>query len=181
MKRLITGLLMGCSLLVLFSCKDNSLEALRKDELAKLDAFIKENYPGEEPKPSGLYYIEEIKGSGDSIVPGDKVQIFYAAWTVDSILVDETNGYTNGYRFEPLEFTVLPASQLSASTATSISKTPGLHEAITYMQLGTVSNLVMPSQIAYGQNGMIGIPGFTTLLLHVEVYKVYRANSTSSQ
>jgi len=32
---------------------------------------------------------------------------------------------------------------------------------------------VLPSELAYGQNGTTGISGFTTLLMEVEVYKVY--------
>ena len=169
MKRFFTGLTIAVIAVMIISCKDdNSLEKLRKAELEKLDAFIKENYPNEESKPSGLYYIEELKGTGDSIVPGDRVQIFYATWTVDSILLDETNGYTNGYRFEPFEYTV--------GGGTAIA---GLEEASTYMQLGTVSNLVIPSELGYGQNGTTGIPGFTTLLMHVEVYKIYRLNPSS--
>lgn len=171
MKRILAGLILIMAATAFFACKDdNSLEKLRKNELALLAAFIEENYPNEEPKPSGLYYIEEEAGTGDSIVPGDRVQIFYATWTVDSILIDESNGYTAGYRYEPYEYTV--------GTGTAIA---GLEEATTYMQLGTVANLVIPSELAYGQNGNTGVPGFTTLLMHVEVYKIYQANPSSSE
>ena len=169
MKRIFVLLMVAVAVIAVFSCKDNnSLEKQRKNELDLLNAFINEYYPDSVPKPSGLYYIEEKKGTGDSIVPGDKVQIFYATWTVDSVLIDETNGYTAGYRFEPYEFTV------GAGAAVA-----GLEEAATYMQLGTVAHLVIPSELAYGQNGTLGVPGFTTLLMKVEVYKIYRANSTS--
>ena len=166
MKRIFVGFIIAAAAVSVFSCKDdNSLEKLRQNELALLHAFIDQNYPNEEPKPSGLYYIEDVKGTGDSIVPGDRVQIFYATWTIDSILIDESNGYTDGYRFEPYEYTVGAGAAIS-----------GLEEASTYMQLGTVANLVIPSEIAYGQNGTTGVPGFSTLLMRVEVYKIYQAN-----
>ncbi len=169
MKRFFTGLIFTAVVIGFFACgDDNSLEALRKNELAKLDKYLATNYPGLKPTPSGLYYIEEVKGTGDSIVPGDKIQIFYATWTIDSLLLDETNGYTKGYRFEPYEFVV------GAGTAIK-----GLEEAATYMQLGTVANLVINSELAYGQNGNTQgsppVPGFTTLLMQVQVYKIYRA------
>lgn len=151
-----------------FSCKDNNnLEKYRKEELALLNAYISTNYPNEQPKPSGLYYIEETKGTGDSIKIGDRVQIFYATWSVDSILLDETSGFTKGYEFEPFEFIVGSGKAIA-----------GLDEAATYMQQGTVANLVIPSELAYGQNGnSSGIVGFTTLLMQVKVDKIYRANS----
>lgn len=165
MKRLITVGLISVFVLALFSCqKNNSLEKLRENELELLDAYVKANYPSVKPKSSGLYYIEKVKGTGDTIKVGDRVQIFYATWTIDSVLVDETNGYTDGYRFEPYEYTVGAGSAIT-----------GLEEASTYMQTGTVANLILPSELAYGQNGNNGIPGFTTLLMQVEVYKVYKS------
>ena len=160
----ITGIVV---VIAFFSCKDNNnLQKLRNQELALLDAFIHEHYNDTIPKRSGLYYIEKTKGVGDSIKVGDRVQIFYATWTIDSILVDETIGYTDGYRYEPYEFTVGTGSAIA-----------GLDEAATYMQQGTVANLVIPSELAYGQNGTVGIAGFTTLLMQVEVYKIFRSGS----
>lgn len=148
---------------------DNSLEELRNNELAKLDTYVKANYPDVEPKPSGLYYIEEVQGTGDTINPGDQVQIYYATWTIDSLLLDQTNGYLEGHQYDP--YTVYVGS------GTSI---PGLEEALTYMQKGSVANLVINSQLAYGQYGNTSsnpiVPGFTTLLMQVEVYKIYKAN-----
>lgn len=166
MKYVFSGLIIAVIAVSSFSCRDdNSLEQLRKNELALLDEYLSVNYPDVDPKPSGLYFIEEVKGTGDTIVPGDQVQIFYATWLLDSTLIDETNGYTAGYRFEPYLVTV--------GSGTSIA---GLEEALTYMQKGGVANLVINSALAYGQNGnTAGNPpvlGFTTLLMQVEIYKI---------
>ena len=154
------------SLVIAFSAcnKDyNSLEKMRENELAMLDEYMRTNFPEEEPLPSGLYYIEQIEGYGDSLIrPGDRVQIFYATYTIDSVLVDESSGYTNGHRFEPLEFVVGAGSVIS-----------GLEEGVTYMKLGGVASLVINSELGYGQNGSGSIGGFETLLMEVEVYKVY--------
>jgi len=167
MKQVFTVLFFTIAAIGIFSCgDDNSLEELRKNELALLDEYMLENYPGVEPKPSGLYYIEEVKGTGDTIKLGDQVQIYYATWLIDSTLIDETNGYLKGLRYEP--FTV------NVGSGTAIA---GLEEALTYMQKGTVANLVINSELAYGQNGNTQgsppVPGFTTLLMQVEVYKIY--------
>jgi FKBP-type peptidyl-prolyl cis-trans isomerase len=153
-----------------FACgDDNSLEQLRKNELALLDEYVATNYPNEEPLPSGLYYIEEVKGTGDTIVPGDQVQIYYATWFIDSTLIDQTNGYIDGYRFEPYSVNVGSGASIA-----------GLEEALTYMQKGTVANLIINSALAYGQNGNTYgdpmVPGFTTLLMQVEVYKIIKPN-----
>jgi FKBP-type peptidyl-prolyl cis-trans isomerase len=168
MKRLFAGLLLAGSIIAFFACnKDNSLEELRKNELKILDEYIEAHHPGTEPQPSGLYYFEQIQGSlEDTIKQGDRVQVFYATWRLDgandSTLVDQSSGYIDGHRFEPLEFIVGASEVIS-----------GLDEGITYMNLGTVGNLVVPSELAYGQNGSGSIGGFKTLLMEVEVYKIY--------
>lgn len=168
LKHVFSGLILIVFVVGIFSCgDDNSLEQLRKNELALLDEYMSVNYPDAEPKPSGLYFIEEVVGTGDTIVPGNVVQIYYATWLIDSTLIDETNGYTSGYRYEPYQVTV--------GSGTSIA---GLEEALTYMQKGAVANLVINSALAYGQNGNTAgnppVPGFTTLLMQIEVYKIVK-------
>ena len=167
MKRFTNLVLVIVAALALFlSCnKDNDLGKLRAIELEKLDEFIQANYPNVEAKPSGLYYYEVKAGQGDTIKTGDVVQIFYSTWTIDSVLIDETSGYSLGHRFEPYEFIVGAGDAIT-----------GLEEGANYMQPGTIANLVIPSELAYGQNGTTGVAGFTTLLMQVEVYKVYPVN-----
>ncbi|MEN8116782.1 MAG: FKBP-type peptidyl-prolyl cis-trans isomerase [Bacteroidota bacterium] len=148
---------------IIFACDQGiDYEKLRRQELELLDEYINTNYPGAEPTASGLYYFEEIAGTGDTIKPGDRVQIFYATWTLDSVLVDQSNGYLEGHRYEPLEYVVGSGGTVK-----------GLEEASAYMQKGTKAHLVINSELAYGQQGNPPVPGFATLLMEVEVYKVY--------
>lgn len=167
MKRFLAGFTLALAVVAFFSCnKSDDLEALRKNELKKLDEFINLNYPDSLPTSSGLYYIEELKGYGDSLISlGDRVQIFYATWTIDSVLIDESSGYTVGHRYDPLEYVVGTSSVIA-----------GLDEASTYMREGGKAHLVINSELAYGQNGSTGVSGFTTLLMEVEVYKVQPFN-----
>ncbi|GAB1452647.1 hypothetical protein MASR2M47_27030 [Draconibacterium sp.] len=167
MKNIFAGLVFIAVVVGIFACgNDNSLEELRNNELAKLNTYMKANYPDVKPKPSGLYFIEQVKGTGDTIRGNNRVLIYYATWTIDSVLLDQTIGYLDGYRFEPYEVRV--------GSGTSIV---GLEEALTYMQKGAVANLVINSKLAYGQDGNVNgnppVPGFTTLLMQVEVYKFY--------
>lgn len=154
-----------------FACgNDNSLEELRNNELAILDAYMKKNYPGVKPTSSGLYFIEVKKGTGDTIKIGDQVQIYYVTWMMnDTVPLDQSVGYLDGFRYEP--YTVNVGSGASIA---------GLEEALTYMQKGSVANLVIDSKLAYGQNGNTNslpfVPGFKTLIMQVEVYKIYKAN-----
>ena len=171
MKQIFAVLLLLSVVVAFSSCNnnDNSLEKMRESELAILDEYIENTYPDSMPKPSGLYYIEEIVGSGDSLIrPGDNIEIFYATWRLDSptdsTLIDQSTGYLDGHRYEPLKF-VVGTSEVIV----------GLDEAVTYMREGGKARMVINSELAYGQNGSPsgGVGGFTTLLMEVEAYKVY--------
>jgi hypothetical protein len=166
MKRNTIILISAIIALTFFSCKENDLEKLREQELKQLDEFIEKNYPDESPTPSGLFYIELEEGTGDSIKIRDKVQIFYDIITLDSTYVASSG------EFEPLELIVRPPTQLSSS-ASDVSELLGLHEGLTYMKKGTKALLIMPSELAFGQYGLYNVGGFTTLLMEVEVYKVF--------
>jgi len=151
------------ALLYLSSCNEYNQEKQRKEELELLANFITNNKITAKPTSSGLYYIEVKKGTGDTISIGDRVQVWYKTYLIDSTLIDESG------RYNPLEF--------YCTAAGSSSVIEGLNEAIKYMQKGTIANLVIPSELAYGQSGTSGIAGFTTILMNVEVYKVYKASN----
>lgn len=174
MKRIVPGLIIAIVAIAIFSCKENDLEKQRENELKKLDEYIRNHYSDVEPTVSGMYYIELEKGTGDTIQIGDRVQLFYDLWTLDSSYVS-----TSG-RYEPLQVIVLPPTQLSSS-ASSPGNMLGLHEALTYMQEGTKARMILPSQLAFGQYGSSGVGGFTSLIMEVEVYKVYPANGQEEE
>jgi FKBP-type peptidyl-prolyl cis-trans isomerase len=168
MKRIFTGLILIFTVVAFSSCKENDMEKQRQNELKKLDEFIRTHYADVERRPSGLYYIELEEGNGDSIQIGDRVQLFYEVYTLDSAYVTGTG------RYEPVEVIVQPPTQLSSS-AQLAQNTLGLHEALTYMAEKGKSRLIMPSELAFGQYGSYGLPGFTSVIMEVEVYKVYPA------
>ena len=172
MKRIITGIILATLAVAFFSCKENSLEKQRKNELKKLDEFIRAHYAEVDRKPSGLYYKELEEGTGDSIHMGDRVQIFYEIQTLDSLNQIGTGNY------EPLELRVLPPTELP-QTATYFNELKSLHEALTYMKKGSKALLIFDSQLGFGQYGSYGYGGFTPLMMEVEVYKIYPAQTPS--
>ncbi len=174
MMRIITGLLLTFLAVAFFSCKEDDLEKQREDELRELNEYIQNNYSDVEPTVSGLYFIQTEEGAGDSIQIGDRVQFFYDLWQLDSTYVQGSG------RYEPVEVVVLPPTQLSSS-AQSVGTMLGLHEALTYMKPGGKASLILPSQLAFGQYGSYTVSGFTSLIMEVEIYKVYPAEVPEEQ
>ena len=165
MRNLIVVVFFVSVALGFFACKDNnSQEKLRENELELLRAYIAKNHPGAEPTKTGLYFFELKKGLGDTIKVGDRVQCYYKTMDISENVLDESNGYSQGYRYEPLEFFVGAGSVIS-----------GLEEGVTYMTTGAKAKLVINSQLAYKTqgDGTGAIGSFTTLVMEVEIYKVF--------
>ncbi len=176
MKRVLTVLIAALVAVAFFSCKENSLEKQRQNELKKLDEFLRAHYSDVVRRPSGLYYIELQAGTGDSIKIGDQVQIYYSLKNLDEEVILETTGFSDGFRFDPMSLVVLHPNDLGSS-AQAVNEIRALHEALTYMKKGTRSKMIFDSALGFGQYGSYGIGGFTSLIMEVEVYKVFPAQT----
>ncbi|WP_299577884.1 FKBP-type peptidyl-prolyl cis-trans isomerase [uncultured Sunxiuqinia sp.] len=166
-KIFLFAVLIGGLMMTIASCKDDGidLEKLRAEELEKLDAFLEANNIEEEPTASGMYYIERVKGTGDTIKLGDKVKIFYTGMLIDSTEFDRTGTY------EPFEFIVGSSDVIV-----------GMSEGLTYMTQGGKATFIIPSNLAYGaSSSSSGLPRFSTLIFDVEVYKHYKLSDTQSE
>ncbi len=110
---------------------------------------------------SGLKYIDQKVGTGDTAVKGKPVQVNYTGWL-----------YVNGKRgtkFDssldrnmPFEF-ILGARQVIA----------GWDEGVEGMKVGGKRELIIPADLAYGSRTVGGvIPANSTLDFEVELLKV---------
>lgn len=107
-------------------------------------------------KPSGLYYLDLIQGTGAMPVLNDTVFIWYRTTYLDGQLF-----MTNSEELLPYFFVV------------GYGPLQGLDEAVRYMKVGGKSKFLTPSSLAYGQNGLPPyLPGFTPLLWQVELVEV---------
>ena len=119
--------------------------------------YIAENHLGIKPNISGLYIIMKKQGNGISAKPGDK------------LLVNYTGEFLSGEKFdssydrnEPFEFKLGNSEVI-----------PAWEEGFFGMKEGTKAKFIIPSHLAYGENGFgkIILP-FTSLVFEVELLKV---------
>jgi FKBP-type peptidyl-prolyl cis-trans isomerase len=153
----------------MFSCGDEyDATKLRQRELELLDAYIKEHNITVKPTKTGLYYMERVKGTGDTAKVNDKVYVYYRTWLIDGTLVDQ-NIDSLGRYYDPLAFNVVPVGA-------SASVVKGLNEGVQFMQTGTIADLIIPSELGYGESTTSGLPAFSTLLMEVRISKIYKAS-----
>ncbi len=165
MKKYLVFIGIAVALLVSFSsCNDdNNLDELAAEEQRLLKEHIENNYPGLEPKPSGLYYYEVEEGTGDLIKLGDQVQIWYTGTLLANDWEFDSNE-ENGLRYDPLVFIVGNGSVI-----------PGMDEGVQYMKKGGKAKFIIPSNLGYGATVNGSIPRFSTLIFDVEIYKHTKA------
>ena len=122
-----------------------------------LQKYIKENNLKAEKTPSGLYYVITQKGTGPTPNPGQIVAVLYKGTTLDGKEFD-----SSAKSGVPFEF------QLGQGMVIR-----GWDEGIALLNKGSKATLLIPSTMAYGQQGAgADIPADASLRFDVEVVDI---------
>ena len=128
---------------------------LKSSNLDWLEANKKQK--GVKVTKSGLQYRVLSKGEGVLPVDTATVEVHYEGKLIDGTVFDSS--YKRG---KPAQFGV-----------TQVIK--GWTEALKMMPVGSIWELYIPYDLAYGERGNQGIPPFATLIFKVELLKVVNA------
>ncbi|HSV76787.1 MAG TPA: FKBP-type peptidyl-prolyl cis-trans isomerase [Bacteroidales bacterium] len=132
-------------------------EELGRAEPGLLENFLKENNIVATPRPSGLIYIEQTKGTGAGVTSGQTVSVHYEGRLLDGTVFDSSRE-----RGTPIEFQIGVGQVI-----------PGWDEGISLMRAGGKAQLIIPSHLAYGPQGAGDvIPPYSTLIFDVELIEV---------
>jgi peptidylprolyl isomerase len=106
---------------------------------------------------SGLKYFDLIEGEGEMPVPGQIVVVHYTGWLQDGTKFDSSLD-----RGEPFAF------DLGAGMVIE-----GWEEGVATMKVGGKRQLVIPSELGYGDTGAGGtIPPGATLIFEIELLEI---------
>lgn len=119
------------------------------------DKFAKEK--GVQKTDTGLLYQVEKEGTGSAPKDSDTVVVNYKGTLIDGTEFD--NSYSRG---EPLSFRL-------------DGVIPGWTEGLKHVKKGGKIKLVIPPELAYGKNGVPGIPPNSTLVFDVELLDIKEA------
>lgn len=136
-------------------------EELKKMEKAKkeaeFEAYIKTNFPNAQKTASGLYYVVEQEGNGAQATSGSNVKVHYAGKLINGKEFD--NSYK---RNEPIAFKLGVGQVIQ-----------GWDEGIALMKVGAKYKLIIPYNLAYGEQGAGAvIPPFATLIFDTELVEI---------
>lgn len=106
---------------------------------------------------SGLKYVDEVIGTGDSPKTGQKVTVHYTGTLEDGKKFDSSRD-----RNQPLTFTIGIGQVIQ-----------GWDEGVSTMKKGGKRKLIIPANLGYGAQGAGGvIPPNATLIFEVELLEI---------
>jgi FKBP-type peptidyl-prolyl cis-trans isomerase FkpA len=137
--------------------KVENTENLKATEMTNLQKYLKDNNITVPPTKSGVYIVEQKKGEGPKIDTGMYVRLQFVI-----SLIDGTPLFNSYEREKPLEFKYGKKFD-----------TPGVDEAIGTMSKGTKALVIVPSAMAFGDQGQGNlVPPYSTLVYNVEILDV---------
>ena len=154
---MVGSLLVGL-LLVLISCEPKNTTTSEEIELERINDFMVKYGLSIEPRESGLYFQDETVGTGQFAVSKDTVEVFYTGFFLNGIKFDSNIGGSL------LEFVI--------DNEPTRDVILGWDEGLTLVREGGSAKLIIPSWLAYGQQGNFAIPGNTPLYFEIELVNI---------
>jgi FKBP-type peptidyl-prolyl cis-trans isomerase FkpA len=145
------------------------VEKAKTGETGKIKSYTTAKNLKPTISPSGLNYVISKQGSGSKPNPGDTVLVnytgsFLSGKIFDSSLADaakKSGTFNPGRKYEPLK---LPVGMQGSI--------PGFEEGLMLLNKGSKATLILPSSLAYGEQGNQGIPPFTPLVFEVDMVNI---------
>lgn len=149
MKYLLTSLL---ALTLFISCsKDDQKDYTAENDKEIADYIAKKNLTAHKTE-SGLYYVIDVPGSGTQPTAKSNVTVAYRGTFTDGTVFDQSS--SDGLSFNLFEVI------------------PGWTEGIPFFKTGGSGILLVPSRLAYGNDGRGKIPGGAVLVFDIKLIKV---------
>jgi FKBP-type peptidyl-prolyl cis-trans isomerase FkpA len=142
----------------------------KKEEPGKIQKYIADNKLNVTKTDSGLYYVITKQGSGIKPIPGDTVVVNYTL-KLASGKVLQTSIKSDAVKYK------MPASPMSPFKPVRFAigqkgMIKGWDEGMQLLSKGSNATLVIPSSLAYGDQGNQQIQPFTPLIFDVELVDV---------
>jgi len=106
--------------------------------------------------PSGLSYVLNELGAGESVDSGNVVTVHYTGFLTDSTKFDSSKD-----RNEPFTFKVGGGMVIG-----------GWDEGLSYLKVGDKATFTIPAELGYGSKAQGSIPANSTLIFDVDVLNV---------
>ncbi len=149
---------------------DRVLSEMKEKEMTDIQAYLEQNNIDVTPTESGLYFVELEKGGGPSVEAGKSIKVDYSAMFITGEIFEtsiqdiamKNNIFDSANRYQPFHY--------QQGDSLTIA---GWDEGLSYMKQGGRALLIIPSSLAYGEEGVEGfIPPYTPFIYEVKIIEV---------
>ena len=153
-------------------------DAARKAEPTLIRNYIDKNKLKVSQTPDSLFYLITKEGSGPKPATGDTAVINYTVKYVINSKLLETNVKAEAQKAKMQTQPRNPYKPIRLPIGFK-GMIPGMGESIQLLNKGAKGTFVLPSKLAYGEQGYPGgqIPPFTPLVFDVELVDIVHPNS----
>jgi FKBP-type peptidyl-prolyl cis-trans isomerase len=148
----------------------SQMDAIKNQEGTKIDKYIADNKLKMTKTPTGLYYVVNTPGSGPVPNPGDTVVVNYTGHFLSGKVFDTSN------KSDAQKAKILNPQNPYQPIRFPVGRTqviPGWDEAFMLLNKGSKATLIVPSSLAYGEQGnQPVIAPFTPLVFDVELIDI---------
>jgi FKBP-type peptidyl-prolyl cis-trans isomerase len=145
------------------------MEQAKTTEAIKLKAYLSSKSLKPTVTASGLNYVISKEGAGAKANPGDTVVVNYTGMFLSGKVFDSSlpevakkNGTFNLQRpYEPLKLPVGMGGSI-----------PGFEEGLMLLNKGAKATIILPSNLAYGEQGNQGIPPYSPLVFELDIVNI---------
>lgn len=131
--------------------------AKRAMEAEELQAFLSDNNITQQPTPSGLVFVEKKAGKGKAPGLGNILKLHYTVKLITGTVLFDSKAQN-----DPM------VHQIGSGRSGQ-----GFDEGLSLMREGGEAMMVIPSKIAFGEDGYQAIPPFATVIFDVQLIKVF--------
>lgn len=157
-----------------------TLEDIKKAEDGKIKTYVAENSLKTQTTASGLQYIVKVKGSAERPVLGDTVEINYTGSVTKKGKDGKYKVFDTSDEKIAKEAKTFQAGRPYGPTKMVYGQTvPGFTEALSLIGAGGKITVVIPSKLAYGEQGVpqIGVGPYSPLAFDVEIIKIIKGTA----
>ena len=148
---------------------DQPVDPLLDQELKDLNAYLKRENITVEPNEAGVYYIEELAGSGFPPERYDTVTIRYTGYLLSGKIIDTSDKqvaidndiYDEDNDYLPFTFVLGAYNVIS-----------GVQEGVVLMKKGGKARIIFPSYLGYGASNYQLIPPYSSLIFDMELVNI---------
>lgn len=140
------------------SIKENAsrkeqMDLLQETEQERINTYLATKEIKQKALPSGLYYIETLKGNGAQAKKGQTVSVHYSGYLLNGKKFDSSFD-----RDQPFSFRLGEGEVIA-----------GWDEGVSLMRIGGTATFIIPSILGYGSNGQGMIEPFSPLVFEVQL------------